>query len=65
MAPWVTPSGLFSKALGTPLAEWSVPLPDGTPIRFPSAEALETLERELAELFLRGLGALSPTDREP
>jgi hypothetical protein len=64
MAPWVTPSGLFSKALGMPLAEWSVPLPQGAAIRFPSAEALETMERELAELFLRSLGALSAPSHE-
>ncbi len=58
MAPWVSPSGIFTKALGTPLAEWSVPLPPGTAIRFPSAEALEAIERELAELLLRAVGAL-------
>jgi hypothetical protein len=63
MAPWVSPSGIFTKALGTPLAEWSVPLPPGTAIRFPSAEALEAIERELAELLLRAVGALrSPAD---
>lgn len=58
MAPWVAPSGIFTKTLGTPLAEWSVPLPAGTAIRFPSAEALEGIGRELAELFLRAVGAL-------
>jgi len=59
MAPWVTPSGLFTKALGTPLAEWGVPLPAGAAIRFPTVDALTAMERELAELFLRAVGVLS------
>ena len=46
MAPWVTPSGIFTRALGTPLLEWALPLPQGTAIRFPSADAVETIERE-------------------
>jgi hypothetical protein len=58
MAPWVTPSGIFTRALGTPLLEWGVPLPRGTAIRFPGADAVEEIEREMAELFLRGMGAL-------
>ena len=58
MAPWVTPSGLFTRALGTPLVEWSVPLPSGAPLRSPGAEALLTVEREIAEVLLRGSGAL-------
>jgi hypothetical protein len=58
MAPWVTPSGIFTRALGTPLLEWGVPLPRGTAIRFPGAGAVEEIEREMAELFLRGMGAL-------
>jgi hypothetical protein len=58
MAPWVTPSGLFTRALGTPLVEWSVPLPPGTPLRNPSPDALLAIEREIAEVFLRGAGAL-------
>ena len=58
MAPWVTASGVFTRTLGTPLAEWSVPLPTGTAIRFPGADALETIERELAEVFLRAIDGL-------
>ena len=58
MAPWVTPSGLFTRALGTPLVEWSVPLPQGTPLRNPGDEALLLIERELAEVILRGTGIM-------
>ena len=64
MAPWVTPSGIFTRALGTPLVEWGVPLPKGTAIRFPSADAVEGIEREMAELFLRGIGALKTAVQE-
>ncbi|HYR69293.1 MAG TPA: hypothetical protein VER77_05380 [Candidatus Dormibacteraeota bacterium] len=64
MAPWVTPSGIFTRALGTPLVEWSIPLPRGAAIRFPSADAVEAIEREMGELFLRGMGALKPTAQE-
>lgn len=64
MAPWVTPSGLFTRALGLPLAEWGVPLPPGTAIRFPSSDSLERIERELAELFLRGAGSLEKAVEE-
>jgi len=58
LAPWVTPSGLFTRALGTPLSEWRVPLPKGTAVRFPKPDALEAVEREIAELLLRGAGLL-------
>jgi hypothetical protein len=58
MAPWITPSGVFTRALGVPLVEWSVPLPQGTPLRSPGDEALLAIERELAEVFLRATGAL-------
>jgi len=64
MAPWVTPSGLFTRALGTPLVEWGVPLPKGAAIRFPNADALQEIEREMAELFLRGMGALKAAIQE-
>ena len=59
MAPWVTPSGVFMRALGTPLVEWAVPLPPATQVRNPTSEALLAMERELAELFLRGAGVLA------
>ena len=64
MAPWVTPSGLFTRALGVPLAEWAVPLPSGASVRSPSQPAVETMEREFAELFLRGVGALGKESAE-
>jgi len=64
MAPWVTPSGIFTRALGTPLVEWAIPLPRGTAIRFPNADGVEAIEREMAELFLRGMGALKPAAQE-
>ncbi len=61
-APWVTPSGLFTRALGTPLAEWGVPIPAGNAIRFPTPEAFEAMLRETAELALRGIGALEESE---
>ena len=54
-APWVTPSGLFTRALGTPLAEWTVPLPTGTRVRAPGIEAYRFVVDELSELFVRGV----------
>jgi hypothetical protein len=58
VAPWVTPSGVFSRAVGMPLVEWGIPLPAGNAVRFPKADAFGTMEQEAAELALRGLGAL-------
>lgn len=58
-APWVTPSGLFTRALGTPLSEWTAPLPPGSAIRAPSPAAFQAIEAEFAEIFLRGTGVLS------
>jgi hypothetical protein len=52
-APWVTPSGLFTRALGTPLAEWTAPLPPGTRARAPGLEAYRFVVDELSELFVR------------
>ena len=54
-APWVTPSGLFTRALGTPLAEWTVPLPAGTRVRAPGVEAYRAVVDELTDLFVRGV----------
>jgi hypothetical protein len=54
-APWVTPSGLFTHALGTPLAEWTVPLPAGARVRAPGVEAYRSVVDELSELFARGV----------
>jgi hypothetical protein len=61
-APWATPSGVFTRALGTPLAEWGVPLPSGNAVRFPKPEAFEAMAREAAELILRGAGVLEEND---
>jgi len=59
MAPWTTPSGLFTRALGVGLAEWAVALPPATMVRFPKPEAFEAIAREVAELLLRGSGGHS------
>ncbi len=60
MAPWATPSGAFSRALGIPLAEWGVPLPAGSAVRQPSPEAYRRLVVEIAELVLRAAGLVEP-----
>ena len=59
VAPWPTPSGLFTRALGTGLAEWAVALPPATMVRFPKPDAFESIAREVAELILRGTGGLA------
>ncbi|HET9940345.1 MAG TPA: hypothetical protein VFR25_04535, partial [Candidatus Eisenbacteria bacterium] len=56
-APWVTSSGLFTHALGTPLAEWTVPLPAGVRVRAPGVEAYRSVVNELSGLFARGVEA--------
>ncbi|HEX7077240.1 MAG TPA: hypothetical protein VF363_02330 [Candidatus Eisenbacteria bacterium] len=63
MAPWVTPSGLFTRALGVGLGEWGIALPDGAMMRFPKPEALEAISREAAELILLGLEKAAPNPR--
>lgn len=60
-SPWATPSGTFTRALGTPLAEWGVPIPPGNAVRFPKPEAFEVMAREVAELLLRSVKALEET----
>jgi hypothetical protein len=50
-APWSTPSGLFTRALGINLAEWSIPLPSATQIRFPKPDQFETMALEAGELY--------------
>jgi hypothetical protein len=59
-APWVTPSGLFTRALGTPLAEWTVPLPSGTRVRAPGVETYRAVVDELRDLFVRGVETKQP-----
>ncbi|HEU4724781.1 MAG TPA: hypothetical protein VFU59_05710 [Candidatus Eisenbacteria bacterium] len=62
-SPWATPSGVFTRALGMPLAEWGVPLPAGNAVRFPKPESFDAMAREVAELLLRAVESLeeSPT----
>ena len=52
-APWMSPSGVFSRALGTPLAEWSIPKHPGVAVRFPGVEDFQALAGE-AEGLIRG-----------
>lgn len=65
MSPWVTPSGVFTRALGTPLAEWGIPLPPGNAVRFPKPEAFAAMELEAAELLLRATGSLAEPEPSP
>lgn len=52
-SPWPTPSGLFTRALGTGLAEWGIPLPPGSAIRFPQPDEFEAMALEAADLIVR------------
>jgi hypothetical protein len=52
-APWMTPSGIFSSALGTPLAEWGIPVQTSVAVRFPKPEQFEALAVEAADLIRR------------
>ena len=54
-APWMTPSGLFTRALGVPLAEWGIPLQASVAVRFPNEAQFETLAAEAADLLHRAL----------
>ena len=56
-APWMTPSGVFTKALGTPLAEWAIPIHPGVAVRFPKPEELEVLAGEVEGLVRGALAA--------
>jgi len=58
-APWPTPSGVFTRVLGMPLAEWGVPIHPGVAIRFPSAEDFEKLSSEVERLIRAAVHALS------
>jgi len=49
-APWMTPSGVFTRALGTPLAEWGIPAHPGVAMRFPKPGDFESLVVEVADL---------------
>jgi hypothetical protein len=50
-APWATPAGLFTRALGTSLAEWGIPLPSGAQVRFPKPDQFEAMALEAGELY--------------
>jgi hypothetical protein len=54
-APWMTPSGIFSRALGTPLAEWGIPIQASVAVRFPKPDQFESLAGEAADLIRRAL----------
>ena len=54
-APWLTPAGIFTRALGTPLAEWSIPIPASVAIRFPKVEDFEPIAREACQLIRQAL----------
>jgi hypothetical protein len=49
----MTPSGVFTRALGVPLAEWGVPVHPGVAVRFPKPEDFERLAGEV-EGLIRG-----------
>jgi hypothetical protein len=51
-APWASPSGLFSRALGVGLFEWGVPLPRGTAFRIPKPAEFEAISMEVAHLLV-------------
>ncbi len=55
-APWASPSGLFSRALGVGLFEWGVPLPRGTAFRIPKPAEFEAISMEVADLLVRAGG---------
>jgi hypothetical protein len=54
-APWMTPGGVFSRALGTPLAEWAIPMHASSAVRFPKPEELQRLAGETADLIRRAI----------
>ncbi len=50
-APWMTPGGVFTRALGTPLAEWGIPIDPSVAIRFPKPEQFEAFAAEAGDLI--------------
>jgi hypothetical protein len=52
-APWTSPSGLFTRALGVGLFEWGVPLPEGAAFRLPKPAEFEAISMEVADLLVR------------
>jgi hypothetical protein len=60
-APWTGPSGLFTRALGSGLFEWGIPLPVGAAFRLPKPAEFESIALEIAELLLRVGSAPRPS----
>lgn len=56
-SPWPSPSGLFSRAVGIGLAEWGIPLPLGTKVRFPLPDVFGVMALEVTALLVRAAGA--------
>ena len=54
-APWSSPSGVFTRAIGTPLAEWGIPINASVAVRFPKPEQFEALASEVSDLLGRAL----------
>ena len=52
-APWATPSGVFTRALGLGLSEWGIPLAPGAQVRFPKPEEFEAMAAEAGGLFAK------------
>lgn len=55
-APWPTPSGAFTRAVGTPLLEWAVPLATGGEANRATPETFAPLVREIASILRRAAG---------
>jgi len=51
-SPWPSPSGLFTRALGSGLFEWGVPLPPGAVFRLPKPQEFHSIASEIAELLM-------------
>ena len=56
-------SGIFTRALGTPLAEWGIPIDASVAVRFPKSEQFEKLAAEAAGLIRHALEKTSPERR--
>jgi hypothetical protein len=54
-APWISPSGVFTRALGTPLAEWGIPINASVALRFPRPDQFEALAGEASKLIRHAL----------
>jgi len=59
-APWVSASGVFSRSLGTPLAEWGIPIDASVAVRFPKPEQFEKLAAEAAGLVRHAMAESAP-----